>query len=203
MTNVGIVHPRDRMKRILRNTPANILVDADVLKELPYFSAKIKIDELNKKKRSDTIIDKIIKQLPPNSDIYYVDHDRQIDIFRVRKDNKIKIESDDDGIKFIKQIPTHPRDRLARRSKQSNNNEVRKSKRLAKKQKGRVVMPTGALLAADKIKRKYLNKGGRTKKMLKHEKRLNNVAKKLKDPKRVKKLNLWIRDNIKHELIDG
>ena len=164
MTNVGIVHPRDRMKRILRNTPANILVDADVLKELPYFSAKIKVDELNKKKRSDTIIDKIIKQLPPNNDIYYVDHDRQTDTFRVRKDNKIKIESDDDGIKFIKQIPTHPRDRLARRSKQSNNNEVRKSKRLAKKQKGRVVMPTGALLAAGKIKRKYLNKGERTKK---------------------------------------
>ena len=64
-------------------------------------------------------------------------------------------------------------------------------------------MPTGALLAAGKIKRKYLNKGERTKKLLKHEKRPNNVAKKLKDPKRVKKLNLWIRDNIKRELIDG
>ena len=124
--------------------------------------------------------------------------------FRVRKDNKRKIESDDDDdVKFIKQTPTHPRDTFARRSKQNNNNEVRKSKRLAKKQKGRVVMPTGALLAAGKIKRKYLNKGERTKKILKHEKRLNNVAKKLKDPKRVKKLNLWIRDNIKRELIDG
>ena len=114
-------------------------------------------------------MDKIIKQLPPNNDIYYVDHDRQTDTFRVRKDNEIKIESDDDDdddddVKFIKQTPTHPRDRLERRSKQGNNNEVRKSKRLAKKQKGRVVMPTGALLAAGKIKRKYLNKGERTKK---------------------------------------
>ena len=71
-TNVGIVHPRDRMKRILRNTPANISIDADVLKELPYFNAKFKVDELNKKKRRDAIMDKIIKQLPPNNDIYYV-----------------------------------------------------------------------------------------------------------------------------------
>ena len=83
----------------------------------------------------------------------------------------------------MKQTPTHPRDRLELKSKQNNNNEVRKSKRLAKKQKRRVVMPTGALLAAGKIKRKYLNKGERTKKLLKHEKTLNNIAKKLKDPK--------------------
>ena len=160
VTNVEIVHPIDRMKRILRNTPANITVDADVLKELPYFNAKIKVDELNKKKSRDAIMDKIIKHLPPNNDTYYVDHDRQTGSFRVRKDNKIKIESDDDyDIKFIKQTPTHSRDRLARRSKQINNNEVRKSKLLAKIQKRRVVMPTGVLLAAGKIKRKYLNKG--------------------------------------------
>ena len=56
VTKVGTVHPRDRMKCILRNTAANILVDADVLKELPYFNAKIKADELNKKKRRDAII---------------------------------------------------------------------------------------------------------------------------------------------------
>ena len=129
-------------------------------------------------------MDKIIKQLLPKSDIYYVDHDRQTDTFRVKKD-KMKIESnyDDDDFIFIKQTSTHPRDRLARRPKQNNNKEVRKSKRLAKNKKGRVVMPTGALLAAGKVKRKYLNKGERTKKLLKREKRLNNVAKKLKDPK--------------------
>ena len=75
-TNVGIVYPKDRMKCILRNTPANISVDADAQKELPYFNAKIKVDELNKKKRRDAIMDKIIKQLPPNNDIYYLDHDR-------------------------------------------------------------------------------------------------------------------------------
>ena len=161
VANFGIVHPRDRMKRILRNTPVNISADADVLKELPYFNAKIKVDELNKKKRRDVIMDKVIKQLPSNNDIYYVDHDRQTDNLRARKDYEIKIESDDDDVKFIKQTPTHLRDRLAQRLKQNNNNEVRKSKRLAKKQKGRVVMPAGALLAAGKVKRKYL-KGERT-----------------------------------------
>ena len=125
VTNVGIVHHRGRMKHILRNKPANISVDADVLKELPYFNAKIKVDELNKKKKRDAITDEIIKQLPLNNDIYYVDYDRQTDTFMVRKDNKIKIESDDDDNKFIKQTPTLLRDRLARRSKQNNNNEVR------------------------------------------------------------------------------
>ena len=43
-------------------------------------------------------MDKIIKQLLPSNDIYYTDHDRQKDTFRVRKDKKIKIESDDDDV---------------------------------------------------------------------------------------------------------
>ena len=77
VTNVRPAYPRDRMERILGNTLANISVDADVLKELPYFNAKIKVDELNKKKRRDAIMDKIIKQLPLNNDIYHVDHDKQ------------------------------------------------------------------------------------------------------------------------------
>ena len=77
VTNARPAYPRDRMELILRNTLANISVDADVLKELPYFNAKIKVDELNKKKRGDAIMDKIIKQLPLNNDIYHVDHDEQ------------------------------------------------------------------------------------------------------------------------------
>ena len=77
VTDVRPACPLDRMERILRNTLANISVDADVLKELPYFNAKIKVDELNKKKRRDTIMDKTIKQLPLNNDIYHVDHDKQ------------------------------------------------------------------------------------------------------------------------------
>ena len=48
---VNSTHPRYRKDHILRNQPVNIEVDAEVLKELPYFNAKIKVGELNKAKR--------------------------------------------------------------------------------------------------------------------------------------------------------
>ena len=63
-------HPRYRMDCILRNRLANIMADADVLKDLPYFNAKIKVGEVNKIKRQEATMDKIIKQLPPNNDTY-------------------------------------------------------------------------------------------------------------------------------------
>ena len=78
------------------------------------------------------------------------------DSIRVRKDHKIKINDDSDNdIEFFKKAPSHRRDRLARK--------VRKSKRLANKKVreskiGSVIMPTGALLAAGKIKNKYAKK---------------------------------------------
>ena len=67
------------MDHNLRNQPVNIEFDADVLKELPYFNAKIKVGELNKIKRQEAIFDKIVKQLPPNNDVYYIEHDRKTD----------------------------------------------------------------------------------------------------------------------------
>ena len=79
------------MDHILRNRSANIMVDADVLKDLPYFNAKIKVGEVNKIKRQEAIMDKINKQLPPNNGTYYIEHNRATDSFRVRKDNEIKI----------------------------------------------------------------------------------------------------------------
>ena len=138
-----------------------------MLKDLPYFNAKIKVGEVNKYKRREAIIDKIIKQLPSNSDIYYIEHNKSTDSFRVRKDNKIKIQvesGDDDDLQVLKQIQSHPRNRLM--------HKVRRSKRLANKKKVKesavaantevresvtrpVIMPTGILLAAGKIKRKY------------------------------------------------
>ena len=69
-------HPRHRMDRILRNQPDNIMVDADVLKDLPYFNSKIKVGEVNTMKRREAIMDKINKQLPPNNDTYYIEHNR-------------------------------------------------------------------------------------------------------------------------------
>ena len=67
------------MDGILRNLPVNIEVNADVLKELSYSNAKIKVGELNKIKRQEVIFDEIVKQLPPNNDVYYIEHDRKTD----------------------------------------------------------------------------------------------------------------------------
>ena len=55
-------HPRYRMDVILRNWPASIIVDADVLKDLLFFNAKIKVGGVNKIKRREAIMDKINKQ---------------------------------------------------------------------------------------------------------------------------------------------
>ena len=133
------------------------MVDADVLKDLPYFNAKIKVGEVNKIKRREATMDKIIKQLPPNNDTYQIEKNRTTDSLRVRKDNKIKINNDsgNDILFFKKSHPSHPRDRLA--------HKVRRSKRLANKKvresvTGPVIMPTNALLAAGKVKRKYAKK---------------------------------------------
>ena len=132
------------------------MVDADVLKDLPYFNAKIKVGKVNKIKKQEAIMDKINNQLPPNNDTYYIQHNRTTDSFRVRKDNKIRISDDsDNNIEFFKKTPSHPRDRLARK--------VRRSQRFAKKkvkesETGLLIMPMSALLAAGKIKRKYAKK---------------------------------------------
>ena len=70
------------------------MVDADVLKDFPYFNAKIKVGEVTKFKRREAIMDKINKQLPPNNDTYYIEPNRTTDSFRVGKDNKIKVNED-------------------------------------------------------------------------------------------------------------
>ena len=179
-------HIRYRMDSILRNGPANIMVDADVLKDLPYFNAKIKVGKVNKIKRQEAIMDKINKQLLPNNDIYYIEHNRTTNSFRVRKDNEIKIKDDSDNdIEFFKKAPSDPRDRLARkvrRSKRLANKKVRESKT------GPVIMPTSVLLAAGKIKRKYAKnrKKDKTKKLLKQNKELREIARKIRDPEKEK-----------------
>ena len=110
------------MDRILRNQPANIMADADVLKDLPYFNTKLKVGKVNKIKRREVIMDKINKQLPPNNDTYYIEHNRTTDSFRVRKDDKIKTNDDSNNdIVFFKKIPSHPRDRLARKVREDLN----------------------------------------------------------------------------------
>ena len=45
------------------------------------------------------MVKKINKRLPPSNDIYYIEHNRTTDTFRVRKYNKIK-KNDDSDIEF-------------------------------------------------------------------------------------------------------
>ena len=86
---------------------------------------KKKVVELNKTKRWEATFDQIVKQLPPNNDTYYIDHDRTTDTFKLKKDNKIKINDDSgEDIKFLKQTLSHPRDRLARQSKKKEDLNV-------------------------------------------------------------------------------
>ena len=59
ITKVNPLHPQHRMDCILRNWLANISVDANVLKDLPCFNAKIKVGEVDKYKRREVIIDKL------------------------------------------------------------------------------------------------------------------------------------------------
>ena len=67
-----------------------------------------------------------------------------------------------------------------------------------------VVMPTGALLAAGKIKRKHAKGRKNTirKELLKQDKELSERIRKTKDPEKRKELELWMCDNIKQELLN-
>ena len=64
-------------------------------------------------------------------------------------------------------------------------------------------MPTDALLAARKIKRKYAKsaKNAIKKKLSKQDKELSKKIKRTRDPEKRKALELWVCDNIKKELI--
>ena len=65
-------------------------------------------------------------------------------------------------------------------------------------------MSAGTLLAAGKIKRKYAKgrKNAIRRKLLKQYKELSKRIRKTKDPEKRKELELWMRDNIKRELLN-
>ena len=65
-------HPRDCLSRQLKNVLVNIVRDEGFLKEFPCFNKKIRINEMDKIKRRKAIFDKILKQMGPENDKYYV-----------------------------------------------------------------------------------------------------------------------------------
>ena len=141
-------------------------------------------------------------------------HVQTDDTETVNYNNDINLDDVDSDVKFIKQVPVHPRDRLAQNSKKSSK-EIKKDdevefikqtpvhqrERLARKikqhpknkketDKIHIVMPTGTLLAKTKNRRKY-TKGQKqtiTEKLLKQ----NDVtAKKVRKTKNPKKGECW------------
>ena len=79
--------------------------------------------------KEEAVFDKIIKQLPPNNDEYFIQRDKDINTYRVQRGKKIRVVSS------------------------SHKKSKTKSKKRTKKR--HTVIPTGALLATGKIKRKY------------------------------------------------
>ena len=136
-------HPRDRLSRRLKIAPGNIVCDEEFLKEFPYFNKKIRVSETDKIKRRETIFDKILKQMGPETHEYYVKYNQDLGRYYIGKNEKvIVIESSDEEVE--------PR-RKRKRKSTTNMDEINK---IPKKQiKGkRVIYPTGTLLALKKIK---------------------------------------------------
>ena len=66
------------MSKRLKNKTANIICDAEFLKEFPYFNKEIKVNETDKIKRRETTIYKIVKQIPSDNDKWYVKYNRDL-----------------------------------------------------------------------------------------------------------------------------
>ena len=85
-------------------------LDAEILKELPLFKVNKKVNETGKEKKENAVFDQTMKQLPPNSDNFYIDHDKKTDTFTVKKEN----------VELLGKNPLHPRTRLTRKNKKDD-----------------------------------------------------------------------------------
>ena len=136
-------HPRDPSSRQLKKAPANIVCDEEFLKEFPYFNKKIRVKETDKMKRREAIFDKILKQMGPENDKYYVKYNQDLDRYYIGKDEKvIVIESSDEEVE------------QRRKQKRKSTTNMDKINKIPKKQikAKRIMYLTGTLLAFKKIK---------------------------------------------------
>ena len=77
------------MNRRLKNKPANIICDEEILTGFSYFNRKIKANETDKITRQEAIIYKIVKQLPSDNDKWHVKYNIDSDTYYVgKKDEK-------------------------------------------------------------------------------------------------------------------
>ena len=62
-----------------------IVLQKGLRDELPKFNTKILVSSIDAAKREKEVFDQIIKQLPPDNDIYSISYDAQTDTFTVHK----------------------------------------------------------------------------------------------------------------------
>ena len=97
-------HTRVHLSRQIKNAPANIVCDEEFLKEFPYFDKKLRVNETNKIKRREAILGKILKQMGPENEKYYVKYNQDLDTYYIGKDETvIVIESSDEEAEQRKQ----------------------------------------------------------------------------------------------------
>ena len=79
------------MSRRLKNKPANIICDKEFSKEFPYSNRKIEVNKIDKIKRREAIIYKIVKQIPSDNDKWFVKYNRDSDTYYVEKEDEKSI----------------------------------------------------------------------------------------------------------------
>ena len=80
------------------------MCDEEFLKEFPYFDKKLRVNETNKVKRREAILGKILKQMGPENEKYYVKYNQDLDTYYIGKDETvIVIESSDEEAEQRKQ----------------------------------------------------------------------------------------------------
>ena len=119
------------MSRRLKNRPANIICNKELLKEISYFNRKIKVNKTDKIKRWEAIIYKIVKQIPSDNDKYYVKCNKESDTCHIRKDEKI-IEK---VIESRANEENKNREMIKRKNKESIN-EINQAEKKTKKTQG-------------------------------------------------------------------
>ena len=78
------------MSRRLKNKPANIICDKEFSKEFSYSDRKIEVNKIDKIKRREAIVYKIVKQIPSDNDKWYVKYNRDSDTYYVGKEDEKK-----------------------------------------------------------------------------------------------------------------
>ena len=78
----------NQIKQMINYQQPKVYLDTDVITELPNFNTAIKVDSTNRRDRDNEIFNKIISQLPPDKDRYYIEHSRKKDTFIVRKEKR-------------------------------------------------------------------------------------------------------------------